>query len=133
MQISEGLQAGAIAEIEAQGATYDVVEVPGALEIPAAIKSPDFSGKYDGYERRWAALFAARRRITIMLCSVDPRARVADADDDAEAYASAMASQLHRKPRSGLGPRRPCPKEQGPRCRRRRPFPRRDQGQICVE
>ena len=48
-QISEGLQKGAIAEIEAQGATYDVIEVPGALEIPAAIKFADLSGTYDGY------------------------------------------------------------------------------------
>ena len=48
-QISEGLQAGAIAALEDAGATYEVIEVPGALEIPAAIKFADGSGKYDGY------------------------------------------------------------------------------------
>ena len=48
-QISDGLLAGARAEIEGQGASFEVVEVPGALEIPAAIKFAAQSGKYDGF------------------------------------------------------------------------------------
>ncbi len=46
---------GATAAIEAAGGTYDMVSVPGALEIPAAIamaakaKTADMSKKYDGY------------------------------------------------------------------------------------
>ena len=35
--IADGLVAGAKAEIEAAGGTYEVIEVPGALEIPTAI------------------------------------------------------------------------------------------------
>jgi 6,7-dimethyl-8-ribityllumazine synthase len=35
--IADELVAGAIAEIEAQGASYDRVAVPGALEIPQAL------------------------------------------------------------------------------------------------
>ena len=48
-QISDGLLAGAIAEIKTQGASYKEIKVPGALEIPAAIKFAAHSGKYDGY------------------------------------------------------------------------------------
>ncbi len=48
-QISEGLTKGAIAALDEAGATHEVIEVPGALEIPAAIKFADQSGKYDGY------------------------------------------------------------------------------------
>ena len=46
---------GATAAIEAAGGTYDMVSVPGALEIPGAIamaakaKTADMSKKYDGY------------------------------------------------------------------------------------
>jgi 6,7-dimethyl-8-ribityllumazine synthase len=35
--IGDELLAGAVAELEAQGAGYDVVTVPGALEIPQAL------------------------------------------------------------------------------------------------
>ena len=35
--ILDAMQKGAVKEIDAAGATYDVVTVPGALEIPAAI------------------------------------------------------------------------------------------------
>lgn len=48
-QISEGLQRGAIAALTDADATHEVIEVPGALEIPAAIKFADASGRYDGY------------------------------------------------------------------------------------
>lgn len=48
-KICTGLQAGAQAELTAQGATFETIEVPGALEIPAAINFAEKSGKYDGY------------------------------------------------------------------------------------
>ncbi len=55
-EINDLLLAGAKAVLERAGATYDVITVPGALEIPAAIayavKSMDFDPtrrRYDGY------------------------------------------------------------------------------------
>lgn len=47
--IAEGLLTGAKAELEAAGATYDVVEMPGALEIPTAIGISDRRSNFDGY------------------------------------------------------------------------------------
>ena len=44
------LLAGAISAIEDAGATYDIVTVPGALEVPAAIAfAQDGRTRYDGY------------------------------------------------------------------------------------
>lgn len=47
--ILDALAAGAIHAIEAAGATYERIAVPGALELPAAIKFAAASGKFDGY------------------------------------------------------------------------------------
>ena len=47
--IAEGLLTGAKAELEAAGATWDVVEMPGALEIPTAIGISDRASHFDGY------------------------------------------------------------------------------------
>lgn len=47
--IADNMVAGAKAEIEAAGGTCDVVEVPGALEIPTAIAMADRQCNYDGY------------------------------------------------------------------------------------
>lgn len=49
--ISEELGLGAIAELEAQGATYDRVTVFGVFELPAAIAMANSGqpGRYDGY------------------------------------------------------------------------------------
>ena len=55
--ISEELAAGAIAELEARGATFERITVPGALEIPQAlaqairagvIGSDDANARFDG-------------------------------------------------------------------------------------
>ena len=55
-QISDELGKGAAAALDAAGATYDRLEVPGAFEIPAAIrmniKAMELVGgrrRYDGY------------------------------------------------------------------------------------
>jgi 6,7-dimethyl-8-ribityllumazine synthase len=40
---------GARAAIEAAGHSHELVTVPGALEIPAAISLASTSGRYDGY------------------------------------------------------------------------------------
>ena len=54
--ITNGLEAGAAAELEKIGATYDKISVAGAFEIPAAIKFALVSAQqgkgcthYDGY------------------------------------------------------------------------------------
>lgn len=47
--IAAGLLSGAKAELEAAGATYEVVEMPGALEIPTAIGISDRRSNFDGY------------------------------------------------------------------------------------
>ena len=45
--IADELAAGAIAEIEAQGASYDRIVVPGALEIPQALVAAVAAGRFD--------------------------------------------------------------------------------------
>ncbi|SHH72334.1 6,7-dimethyl-8-ribityllumazine synthase [Cognatishimia maritima] len=47
--IADNLVAGAIAEIEACGATHEIVEMPGALEIPTAIGIAERMSNFDGY------------------------------------------------------------------------------------
>src|SRR3990172_6090079 len=47
--IADELAKGAIAELEAQGASYERVGVPGVFEIPAAIRYALDSGRYDGF------------------------------------------------------------------------------------
>ncbi|SMX27672.1 6,7-dimethyl-8-ribityllumazine synthase 1 [Pelagimonas phthalicica] len=47
--IADELVAGAKAEIEAAGGTWDLVEVPGALEVPTAIGIAERMSNFDGY------------------------------------------------------------------------------------
>ncbi|MCV3272623.1 6,7-dimethyl-8-ribityllumazine synthase [Roseobacter sinensis] len=47
--IADSLVAGAKAEIEAAGATWDLIEMPGALEVPTAIGISDRGSNFDGY------------------------------------------------------------------------------------
>ena len=47
--IADALIAGAEAAIAAAGAQAEVIEVPGALEIPPAIRLASRSGGFDGY------------------------------------------------------------------------------------
>ncbi|MEL6563584.1 MAG: 6,7-dimethyl-8-ribityllumazine synthase [Pseudomonadota bacterium] len=47
--IADNLVAGATAEIEAAGATWELIEMPGALEIPTAIGISERMSKFDGY------------------------------------------------------------------------------------
>ena len=47
--IADGLLTGAKAELAAAGAAYDVVQMPGALEIPTAIGISDRRSNFDGY------------------------------------------------------------------------------------
>ena len=47
--IVDNMIAGAKAEIEAWGATWDLIEVPGALEVPTAIGIAERMSNFDGY------------------------------------------------------------------------------------
>ena len=47
--IADDLLAGALDEIEAAGASHEVIEVPGALEIPTAIGIAERLSNFDGY------------------------------------------------------------------------------------
>lgn len=47
--IVDGLVAGARAEIEAAGALHGTIEVPGALEVPTAIRIADQGDDYHGF------------------------------------------------------------------------------------
>jgi len=47
--VADGLIAGARAVLEQAGAEAEVLEVPGALEIPTAIAMASDQGLYDGY------------------------------------------------------------------------------------
>ncbi|MBY6068253.1 6,7-dimethyl-8-ribityllumazine synthase [Leisingera aquaemixtae] len=47
--IADNLVAGAAAEIEAAGGTFEIAEVPGALEVPTAIAIADRTSNFDGY------------------------------------------------------------------------------------
>lgn len=47
--IADNLVAGAKAEIEAAGGTWELIEVPGALEIPTAIGIAERISNFDGY------------------------------------------------------------------------------------
>lgn len=47
--LADEMAEGAIEAIKAAGASHERLDVPGALEIPAAIKFAAASGKYDGF------------------------------------------------------------------------------------
>lgn len=47
--LADEMRRGAIAALEAAGATYDSIAVPSALEIPAAIAMALEAGEFDGY------------------------------------------------------------------------------------
>ncbi|WP_104017170.1 6,7-dimethyl-8-ribityllumazine synthase [Roseovarius nitratireducens] len=47
--IADNLIKGAVAEIEAAGATHEIAEVPGALELPTAIGIAERMSNFDGY------------------------------------------------------------------------------------
>ena len=47
--IADGLVAGAVAELDKVGATHEIVEVPGALEVPTAIRIACADTSFDGF------------------------------------------------------------------------------------
>ena len=49
IDIADALLQGAVAECDAAGAVHEVFDVPGALELPPAIRQADRSGDFDGF------------------------------------------------------------------------------------
>ena len=47
--IADAMAAGAVAALKKAGATYERVTVPGAFELPAALRMAIDSGRYHGY------------------------------------------------------------------------------------
>lgn len=47
--IADEIVRGAVSSLEAAFSTYEIVDVPGAFEIPSAINMAIASGKYDGF------------------------------------------------------------------------------------
>lgn len=47
--IADALMRGAMITLDAEGATYEQLDVPGAFEIPAAIRFAMSNKKYDGF------------------------------------------------------------------------------------
>ncbi|NNF23576.1 MAG: 6,7-dimethyl-8-ribityllumazine synthase [Rhodobacteraceae bacterium] len=47
--IADNLVAGAQSELDAAGATHEIVEVPGALEVPTAIRIAYRQSNFDGF------------------------------------------------------------------------------------
>nr|WP_206378249.1 6,7-dimethyl-8-ribityllumazine synthase [Sneathiella limimaris] len=56
--ISDALLEGAKKELDKAGATYDIVQVPGCLEIPAAVSIAMKAMEYTGGRRRYDAYVA---------------------------------------------------------------------------
>lgn len=48
-EIADELARGAVAALDAAGATHERIDVPGAFEIPAAVRFAMESGRFDGY------------------------------------------------------------------------------------
>src|SRR5919201_936543 len=65
--IQDALLEGAVAELKAAGVTHDVITVPGALEIPAAIAialdAADRNGKPYDAARAALAMLRIKRRL----------------------------------------------------------------------
>ena len=63
--LASAQRAGAVQALEAEGVSYDIISVPGALEIPAALKTAHLSETHLMDMLRLAVLFAGRHPIMI--------------------------------------------------------------------
>ncbi len=103
--IADAELAGAVAALKTAGATHDLLTVPGALEIPAAIAFADASGTYDGYvalgcvirgETYHFEVVAGESARAIMALTLDGLAignGILTVENEAQAWARARASE----------------------------------------
>ena len=106
--IADALLAGAAAALAAAGATHEVLTVPGALEIPAAIAFADQRGGYDGFvalgcvirgETYHFELVAGESARAIMALTLDGLAignGILTVENEAQAWARARASEKNK-------------------------------------
>ena len=106
--LNDMLIAGAKAAITAAGHKADVVTVPGALEIPAAIALADQSSLYDGYvaigvvirgETYHFEIVAGESARGIMALTMDGLAignGILTVENDAQAWARANRSEMDK-------------------------------------
>jgi 6,7-dimethyl-8-ribityllumazine synthase len=106
--IADAQLAGATAALAAAGATHEVLTVPGALEIPAAIAFADSRGLYDGYvalgcvirgETYHFEVVAGESARAIMALTLDGLAignGILTVENEAQAWARARASEKNK-------------------------------------
>ncbi len=106
--IADAQLAGAMAALAAAGATHDVLTVPGALEIPAAIAFADSRGVYDGYvalgcvirgETYHFEVVAGESARAIMALTLDGLAignGILTVENEAQAWARARATEKNK-------------------------------------
>lgn len=104
-EIADAQLAGAVAALEAAGATHERITVPGALEIPAAIALADGSSRFDGYvalgcvirgETYHFEVVAGESARGLMALSLDGLAignGILTVENEAQAWARARASE----------------------------------------
>ncbi len=103
--IADAQLAGAVAALKSERASHDLLTVPGALEIPAAIAFADASGQYDGYvalgcvirgETYHFEVVAGESARAIMALTLDGLAignGILTVEDEAQAWARARSTE----------------------------------------
>jgi 6,7-dimethyl-8-ribityllumazine synthase len=106
--IADAQLAGATAALKAAGATWEVLTVPGALEIPAAIAFADPAGNFDGYvalgcvirgETYHFEVVAGESARALMALTLDGLAignGILTVEDEAQAWARARQTEKNK-------------------------------------
>jgi 6,7-dimethyl-8-ribityllumazine synthase len=106
--ICDELAAGAIAVLEAAGATWERRAVPGALELPGAIAIADATERFDGYVALGCVLRgetthyeivaneSARGLMTLTLDGVPIGNGILTCETEAQALARARVSEMNK-------------------------------------
>ena len=114
--IADELVEGAKAVLDAAGATFETVAVPGAYELPAAVRMAIESGRFDGYialgcvirgeTSHYDYVCGESARGLMMLCTKHGIALgygILTTETRDQAWASGRAGAQHGAPRCGSG------------------------------